>query len=82
MHLVKLDKWRGRRDEQELEPEAMQFTERAAVSKCRGCLFDGQWSRVCMKAAATAVRANLNDCDAGYIYVAVQQDPRQMALVR
>lgn len=82
MHLVKLDKWRGRRDEQELDPESMQFTERAAVSKCRGCLFDGQWSKVCMKAAKAAVRAGMHDCDDGYIYEAVPQDPRQLVLVR
>lgn len=82
MHLVKLDKWRGHRDEQELEPEAMQFTERAATRNCAGCVFDGQWAKVCKKAGAVALRAGLRDCEDGVIYVAVQQDPRQMALVR
>jgi len=82
MHLVKLDKWRGRRDEQELEPEVMQFTERAAVNKCRGCVFDGQWSKVCKKAGVVAVRSGLRDCEDGVIYVAKEQDPRQLALVR
>ena len=82
MHLVKLESWRGRRDDQELDPEAMQFGERAAVNKCRGCVFDGQWSKVCMKAAKVAVRAGLRDCDDGFIYTEVQQYPRQLVLVR
>lgn len=62
-----------------LDPAAMRFTVKAATS-CRNCLFEGQRSSVCHKASAVAVRADLPDCDAGFVYVTVPVDPRQLTI--
>lgn len=62
-----------------VEPEKMQFTASPAKS-CRGCLFERQFSPVCKRAAALAVKADLPDCDAGFIYVLVETDPRQLSI--
>jgi hypothetical protein len=78
MHNVNLERWRGRRDATELEPEMMQFTQRAAVRGCRGCVFNGQWSTVCKRAGVVAVRAGLRDCEDDVIYVASKIDVRQL----
>lgn len=54
---------------------------------CRGCLFHRQPARVCMAAAAEAMKRGLRDCDAVdqfgdvVIYVATDVDPRQMDLI-
>jgi hypothetical protein len=54
---------------------------------CRGCLFNRQPARVCISAAAEAVRRGMRDCDAVdqfgevVIYVASDADPRQMNLI-
>lgn len=54
---------------------------------CHGCLFNKQPARVCMTAAAEAVKRGLRDCDAPdqfgevVIYVATAVDPRQMDLI-
>lgn len=84
MKTVDIERWRGRRDAVALEPEMMAYREQAAPakgSKCRGCIFDGQWSEVCKRAAAAAVRAGFQDCDKGVIYVAVERDPRQLSVL-
>ena len=54
---------------------------------CHGCLFHRQPARVCVAAAAEAVKRGLRDCDAVdqfgdvVIYVATDVDPRQMDLI-
>lgn len=48
---------------------------------CNGCLFDESHSSVCREACAAAVRASMPDCDKGVIYVLVETDPRQLALI-
>lgn len=63
-----------------LDPETMQYTARPATS-CVGCEFRGQRSAVCHRATALALRADLPDCDHGYIYVLVEQNPRQLSIV-
>lgn len=71
----------GKRDPLSLDPTAMQFTAQPATS-CRGCLFNGQWWRTCCIANEVAVRAGLQECEAGnVIYVTVEIDPRQLALI-
>lgn len=82
MQTVDLDRWRGRRDEEVMEPEGMAYRDQAATRGCRGCVFDGQWSPVCIRASAAAVRAGFRDCDAGVIYVAVEVDPRQLPIIQ
>lgn len=69
----------GPRDEVALDPTAIAFHAQRADS-CRGCIFEGQWSEVCKKAAVESVARGGADCDAGYIYVAVEVDPRQLTL--
>lgn len=81
---VNLENWRGRRDAVALVPESMFYRDQAAPTrgnKCNGCLFNGQWSEVCKRASAAAVRAGFSDCDRGVIYVAVERDPRQLDIV-
>lgn len=54
---------------------------------CHGCLFNRQPARVCVLAAAEAVRRGLRDCDAVdqfgevVIYLATDTDPRQLDLL-
>lgn len=54
---------------------------------CHGCLFNRQPARVCISAAAEAVRRGLRDCDAAdqfgevVIYIATDVDPRQLDLI-
>lgn len=54
---------------------------------CHGCLFNRQPARVCISAAAEAVRRGMRDCDAVdqfgdvVIYVASDVDPRQLDLI-
>ena len=54
---------------------------------CHGCLFHRREARVCIQAAAEAVKRGLRDCDAVdqfgevVIYVATDVDPRQMDLI-
>lgn len=70
----------GPRDPEALKPQQMQFTTRPANS-CRGCLFSGQWWRVCREAGIVAALAGLDECEAGnVIYVAKEIDPRQLAI--
>lgn len=57
----------------------MQFTIRPATS-CRGCIFNGQRSRVCTKATEAAQRADLPHCEEGFIYVPKETDPRQLSI--
>lgn len=66
-------------DTVQLEPEKMQFTASTAKS-CRGCLFERQFSPICKRASAVAVKADLPDCDTGVIYIAVEEDPRQLSI--
>lgn len=52
---------------------------------CRGCLFHGRRSAVCMEASHQAVRAGQPDCDdaapGGGAYIYVGADPRQLPLI-
>lgn len=70
----------GRRDPEVLKPNTMQFTTKPA-SSCRGCIFEGQWWRVCREAGIVAVLAGLPECESGgVIYVARKLDPRQLPI--
>jgi hypothetical protein len=81
MRTVDIEKWRGRRDTEALDPQAIQF--RAEPRKgCAGCLFDHQWSGVCRQAGEVAARAGIPDCAQGFIYVAAEVDPRQVDFLR
>lgn len=81
MRNVNLEKWRGRRDPVALDPEKMSYRDQVAPAKrCKGCVFDGQWSGVCRAASAAAVRAGMRDCDSGVIYVEVERDTRQLSI--
>lgn len=80
MRNVNLERWRGRRDTEVLEPERMDYVERPARRTCRGCCFEAQWSSICIRASAIAVRAGMNDCDAGFIYVLAVRDVRQIVI--
>lgn len=81
MNLQSLDEWLGPRDSVALDPASMEFAERPAKS-CRGCVFDGQWYKVCDAANAHAKQRGLPECEAGVIYVAVEKDARQLDLLR
>jgi hypothetical protein len=74
--LTSLHEWLDR-EVDPLNPETMQFTTRPATS-CRGCLFARQSSAVCDRACVTALRAELEHCEQGFIYVAKVADPRQV----
>lgn len=45
---------------------------------CKGCLFEHERSTVCHQAGAEAKRRGIEDCEAGFVYVRVQIDPRQL----
>lgn len=62
-----------------VEPAMMRFTTKPAKS-CRFCLFEGQRSRVCKEATRIALRAGLEDCDSGFVYVAILVDKRQLTI--
>lgn len=47
---------------------------------CAGCMFADQHSSVCRVAGAEAKRRGLDDCEAGFVYVTVKTDPRQIDL--
>jgi hypothetical protein len=47
---------------------------------CDGCLFRKERSEVCHKAAEQAKLRGLEDCEAGFVYIAVKIDPRQVDL--
>lgn len=80
MALQSLERFRGKRDSEALDPAKLQF-EAKPGKKCKGCLFDRQESHVCKEASRLAVLAELPDCDHGVVYVAAKRDPRQLALV-
>lgn len=62
-----------------INPADMRFTVKVAKS-CRSCLFDGQRTSVCHQAATVARRADLPDCDDGFVYVPIPIDERQLTL--
>ena len=47
---------------------------------CRGCLFERERHKVCVMAGEQARARRLPDCDDGWIYIPVKQDPRQIDL--
>lgn len=47
---------------------------------CKGCIFEKERSSVCHAAGAEAKLRGIEDCEAGFIYVAVKVDPRQCDL--
>jgi hypothetical protein len=78
---VSIEKWRGPRAEVDMEPDKMRFTAAPARKSCRGCLFDGQWARVCNRVAELAALAELPNCERDHVvYVAVKSDPRQLEI--
>lgn len=77
MSMVALSKLVGMDDP--LDPSRILFTTKSAKS-CRGCLFSGQRASVCHQAAAVALRADLPDCDRGFVYVPIPIDERQLTL--
>jgi hypothetical protein len=79
-----------------MDPTRIQFQQQARPLRedddcqginCHGCLFDRQPARVCVTAAAEALKRGLRDCDAVdqfgevVIYVATDVDPRQLDLI-
>jgi hypothetical protein len=62
-----------------VEPAAMRFRAKPGKS-CSGCLFKGQRARVCAEATRIALRAELPDCDDGFVYVPILTDPRQLTI--
>jgi hypothetical protein len=61
-----------------LDPAAMQFTTKArAGDSCAGCVFQRQRVSVCRSACDAAVRAGMEDCDNGVVYILRPADPRQ-----
>jgi hypothetical protein len=76
--LISVADWLGHRGEP-LEPERMQYATREATS-CRSCLFDGQRADICERACQAAVRAGLEHCEQGVIYVTREVDPRQIVI--
>lgn len=81
MKTIDLEKWRGKRDEEELDPTKIEFYASQSPKSCAGCVFAGQYAKVCQKAAEEAKRRFLPDCDDGWKYLAIRRDPRQLALV-
>jgi hypothetical protein len=77
--LISIQKWLGHKGDP-MSPESIQFTTRPAMS-CRGCMFDGQPASVCDRACTVAQRAEMDHCEAGFIYVAKEVDPRQANLL-
>jgi len=49
---------------------------------CKGCLFQNERFSVCKVAGEEAKKRGLEDCDLGFIYVAVAVDPRQQDLFK
>lgn len=45
--------------------------------QCRGCVFEKERSSVCHAAGKEAKLRGIDDCEAGFIYVAVKVDVRQ-----
>jgi hypothetical protein len=71
-----IEEWRGPRDPVVLDPAAMDLEvkpARRANDGCSGCSFARQMADVCGKAAARASELGLPDCDAGYIYIAIER---------
>lgn len=79
-----------------MDPTRIQFTQQPRPLaedddnrglNCHGCLFHRQPFRVCMTAAAEAVKRGLRDCDSldqfgeVVVYVATAVDPRQLDLI-
>ncbi len=66
-----------------LDPATMRYKASAAIPDrpdCSGCVFRGQRSKVCKEATRLALRADLPDCDDGFVYVAIPVDPRQLTI--
>ena len=81
MNLIALADYIG--TDEPLDPAQMRFKAIAAPAgrpDCSGCVFRGQRYKVCEEAARLALRADLPDCDDGYIYVPVAVDPRQLII--
>ncbi len=76
--MVVVAEWLGRYGDV-LRPEELQFEAKQAKG-CSGCLFEKQRSSVCRQANAVARLASIADCDFGFIYVAREQDPRQLTI--
>lgn len=60
----------GKRDEQALDPAALDFTMKPWAKGRRTCLFSGQWSSVCSAAGEKAKKQGMRDCQDGFIYIA------------
>lgn len=80
MKTIDLEAWRGKRDEIELDPSQIEFRAHQSPKTCNGCLFAGQWAKVCDKAAEQARLRYLPDCESGWIYKIIERDPRQLAI--
>jgi len=86
---VAVDRWVGQNAEP-LDPAAMQFRARLAdegARACASCVFRKQNWRVCVAAAALAVKSGGRDCDerdektgGSFIYVVPLADAQQMTI--
>jgi hypothetical protein len=65
-----------------MDPATIMFAAVAAKKGCCACcLFENERSTVCHAAGAEAKRRGVEDCEAGYIYVLVERDARQLDLI-
>lgn len=72
-----------------IDPDTLRIkaVQAPVFGECDGCLFQGQRSSVCFRAADIAVAAGDPDCDQvlpgrrSVIYVLDKSDPRQMPLI-
>ena len=79
MRNVNLERWRGPRDKDILDPAAIEFrAQKRSGCSCRGCLFERQWADICSLAQLQAKQRSLPKCDDGFIYLIVVRDERQL----
>jgi hypothetical protein len=76
---VNLEKWRGKRDAEAIDPAQVEFAALKRAS-CTGCAFEFQWSTTCEKAHQEAVKRSLPPCSDGFIFVQSIKDKRQKSL--
>lgn len=86
---VDVEKWLGQ-NAAPLDPTTMQFKSVVAddgARQCAGCVFRKQHWKLCIQAAALAVKAGSRDCDErdektrrAFVYVLAPLDPRQQSI--
>lgn len=64
----------------DMNPRKIEFKSRAGKG-CDACMFSGQRSAICNMVGEQAALRGLPACDDGFIYHAVDKDPRQTELI-